>query len=197
MAYEIEVLEGDTWMTQVALIQKLGESRFWVREIRRLDRGVRKVGVRTDIQVISLHGIRLKRSKGYCGNHPGACALTGDSNPHNRRNFLEGADWVAFHDMVNDLLDVAGVSANVHTQGRKFWIRRGWLRRRCFWGTNLNTRAAVFDLDDPSRYVDNSRGQPMRSEFPPGTPGIPEWHKDSEINYAELFRKHDHSARAH
>lgn len=196
MAYEIEVMEGDAWQVQMLLTQRLGDSRFWAQEIRRFGRR-RKIGARTGIEVISLHRIRLKRAKGYCGNHPGACALTGDANPHNRRCFLEGADWVAFHDMVNDLLDFARVSANVHTQGRRFWIRRGWLRRRCYWGTNLNTRDAVFDLDDPERYVDNIGGPPLRSEFPEGTPGIPEWHKDNEANYAELFRRHEHDHRAH
>jgi hypothetical protein len=187
MAYEIEILEGDPWLVQLALTQTLGESRFWAHSIRRGQRGKR--------EVVSLHKIRLKNAKGYCGNHPGACALTGDANPHNRRCFLEGADWVAFHDMVNDLLDAAGVSANVHTMGRRFWIRRGWLRRRRFWGSNLNTRAAVFDLDDPKRYVDNRRGAPMRSEFPDGTPGIPEWRLVSEENHAPIFVKH--GARAH
>jgi len=182
MAYEIEVLDGDGWTVQMLLYLRLNKSRFWVHEMRRFPRGKRSV--------VSLHKIRLKHSKGYCGNHPGACALTGDAAPHRRGNWLEGADWVAFHDMVNDMLDAAKVQANVHSAGRRFWIRRGNQRRVRFWGRNLLTRAAEFFPDEPDSYVVNVGGSGLRSVFPPGTPGIPEWRVEAEQMqpYVELFR---------
>lgn len=85
-------------------------------------------------QMIYMERIRLTEPKEYCGNHPGPCIVNPFFNPPKRKyRFLEWDDWVAFHDLVNDVLDTMGVDADVWTRPQdaagKFYMRRGKQRR--------------------------------------------------------------------
>jgi hypothetical protein len=80
-----------------------------------------------EVPTLYLQRIRLKEAKPYCGNHPGPCVLTGQKKPTS--TLMEWDDWVAFHTLVNKVLDQLHVKANVWTlpydvKG-KMWIRKG------------------------------------------------------------------------
>ena len=193
MAYKIKLAPGvDGWQVQMVLQQWLSRSRFWAREVRRTSR-LDRSGQSYD--VVTMHRLRLKRLKPYCGNHPGPCALSGHA-PNKRGGYLEGADWVALHDMVNDLLDQLEISADVSTSWG-IWVRKGYRRRTKFWADALGTRNATWHRDDPGWYIDNRGGVSIRSQLPDATPGIPEWTVESESRYAALFCKHGQHEHAH
>lgn len=119
---------------------------------------------------VKLSQIRLKSSKEYCGNHPSACEV---GNPkHRKARYLEGADWVEFDDMLNDLLDQMGVSANVASS--MCILRKGTFRRTEYSnGPRQGNGNYTWAKDDPASYEDwcGKEGAP-RSAFPEGTPGI-------------------------
>lgn len=118
---------------------------------------------------IDLQRIRLKESKVYCGSHPFACDINGGC----KSNFLEGADWVEFNDLINDVLDSLHVEANV--QSTVCIIRKGMKRRIRYWGrlTNSFINEYTWDLDEHDTYFENYCGMiAPNSEYPEGTPGL-------------------------
>ena len=71
--------------------------------------------------------VRLVKKKAYCGNHPGECPVSDKPKPISSR--LEWEDWVAFHALVNRVLNRFRADANVWSlpydvRGR-MWIRKG------------------------------------------------------------------------
>jgi len=133
---------------------------------------------------LKLATVRLKASKAYCGNHAKACEGVGGK--HVKRVFLEGADWIEFHDAVNDILDNRGVAANVFNSAV---ITRKDTRRRVRYEANSfrGTRGApnfewVWDKDAPAdHFQDCTRAVSRPSWFPHGTPGI-----YTALNYNEV-----------
>lgn len=82
-----------------------------------------------------LKRIRLTQKKPYCGQHPGECLVNPLVGPTKKINatYLEWDDWVAFHSVVNDVLDAGNIDADVWSlpleiKGR-MWIRKGLKRR--------------------------------------------------------------------
>jgi hypothetical protein len=82
--------------------------------------------------------VRLQKAKPYCGNHPGECQTHPILGERVKRSgsWLEWDDWVAFNDLVNDVLDGLRACAEVWSvppekldKGKKFHIRRGRARR--------------------------------------------------------------------
>lgn len=71
--------------------------------------------------------VRLKVRKPYCGNHPAHCETRGIVRKPRKLNFLEGADWVAFNDLLNDVLDSLAISATVKSSA--CLIRKGHLTK--------------------------------------------------------------------
>jgi hypothetical protein len=75
--------------------------------------------------------VRLVKAKEYCGQHPGPCPV--DGRPKKRYRYLEYEDWIAFHNLVNGLLDAARVEADVFSKpqetDKRMWMRRGLLAR--------------------------------------------------------------------
>jgi len=73
----------------------------------------------------------------YCGAHPGPCAVPfGGPRKMASHKYLEWDDWVAFHALVNDVLDRLEVTVDAWTNprellstGSKMWIRRDNQRR--------------------------------------------------------------------
>ncbi len=111
---------------------------------------------------VQVHEIRLRVAKPYCGNHAGPCKVPGR---HRKAAYLEGADWVAFNDWLNDLLD------GIDHDGRVFSsvcdVRIGRRRRICYTSTG-----AIWDrIGEESDYRDCCGSRAPRAICTPGTPG--------------------------
>ncbi len=86
MAFTIKNISGASMDLIVKnLTQIFDQSRFVAR-------------IETRSNKITIHDVRLKEKKDYCGNHPFACPVRGFERPHKKYKYLEGADWVAFND---------------------------------------------------------------------------------------------------
>lgn len=90
-------------------------------------------------KVLTIRKVRLTEAKEYCGQHPGPCQINpfGFERKRMRTKYLEGQDWIDFHNIVNDVLDKLKVKADVWTlpldvRG-KMWVRRADLGRRHRW----------------------------------------------------------------
>lgn len=137
-----------------AILAKLATSRFTVQETY----------VQDGIKIV-LRDVRLKQSKHYCGNHAGPCLLTW--RKHRKANYLEGADWVSFNDMLNDALDAEHVDA---TGGSgTVQIRQG-TRRRTYYGSVSG--GEWIKKGERGDYADYCGKAPPETEYPTGTPGI-------------------------
>lgn len=119
----------------------------------------------TESNKIRFKTIRLKVKKDYCGNHAGPCRLTGQK--HRKLNYLEGADWVAFNDMLNDALDKLKISANIASSVST--IRKGNLRRIEYLSGGHG------DFLKEGIYANRIGVKSVTSYYPPGTPGISNW----------------------
>lgn len=157
-------------------LNALKESRFAVSGI---DLGWKNQGRGKEKQTVftlSIHRIRLKESKPYCGNHPGPCLLSATGVVHKNKKsvFLEGADWVAFNDMLNDILDEMDVEAYVAS--KTVVIRKGRLRRINY--GMYEFAEGHFDWDKEGTdndYVDRCGMKSGPSTYPDSTPGIGIW----------------------
>jgi hypothetical protein len=109
--------------------------------------------------------VRLRSSKAYCGNHPGACQRGGKDR---KGRFLEGADWVEFNDMLNDVLDKLKVDARVESS--VVLVRRG--RERCVEYFQQQGRGRNAEWEKTGLYADYCGQEAPPSDFPEGTPGI-------------------------
>lgn len=130
---------------------------------------------------LKVRGVRLRKKKDYCGQHPGPC-LNLFPRPHRKGTWLEGADWIGFNNMVNDLFDRRHYSVNVFSfnreaHGGKYHIRRGKHRRVCYdMRTEYTSFGRPFSLWEEETAADflNCCGMPPHpSRFPDDTPGIP------------------------
>lgn len=157
------------------ILKAIDLSRFRIKNLERVSR------VRTN-DAIKIVQVRLKDSKAYCGNHPGSCEIGG---AHRKGAYLEGADWVEFNDLINDVLDSLSVSADAATS--VCVIRYGDYRRthygmeRDFWGGD--GAIAQWEMEDPL-HVGNFMGHDPKdipcSTYPEGTPGM---YKRNDSNY--------------
>ncbi len=122
---------------------------------------------------VKIRNVRLKQNKDYCGNHPFACPVRPWGNEkHKKLNYLEGADWVAFNDMINDVLDNLGVSADVASS--LVVIRKGEKRCVNYGGHALNKFNNEWNKEG-EKYENWIGKKAGRSKYPIGTPGIPEY----------------------
>lgn len=123
MAYTIQVLKGGAVKRDkvlAALTARLESSPF--RATLTLE-GEASIKVKP---------VRLRVKKPYCGNHPGECQLnpfTGKSPKKPNATYLEWEDWVAFHKVVNSVLNRLHTQADVWSTPAdvrgKMWIRKG------------------------------------------------------------------------
>lgn len=121
---------------------------------------------------VAVRNVRLRQSKPYCGNHAGPCKINPlFDSPHRKMKCLEGADWVAFNDMVNDVLDSMGVNA-VRVASSVCIIRRGL--ERCI--EYLEGKNGDFLKEG---VYANCIGQSVKAAYPNGTPGIDEWRNNA------------------
>lgn len=114
---------------------------------------------------IYLGNIRLKESKGYCGNHAGPCRFTGGK--HRKLKYLEGADWVAFNDMINNMLDKLQIKCNAGSSTCN--IRKGFARRINY--TSTDRDGEWCKKGEASDYEVFVGKKAPRSTYPEGTPG--------------------------
>lgn len=173
MAYCIKILESPVPVDEVvhALLKRIAESRFTQATTGSFGSApfTQKTGKKY-LSTISLTGIRLRKKKDYCGSHAGPCRNQGFERPHKHMNYLEGLDWVSFNDMVNDLLDDLGVSANVESSA--CIMRKGRQRRQVYDGPP----GSDFYLDAPDwDYADCIGQEHLHSDCVEGTPGIRGW----------------------
>jgi hypothetical protein len=132
--------------------------------------------VETMRRAVKILKVRLRKKKLYCGNHPKACEAPGGGK-HKRLDYLEGADWVEFNDLINDVLDKLNVECSVATS--QCILRKG-RRRRVEYEANEQFPNGTWkwDMDGPDfHYVDNcgnTEVDKVLSKFPFGTPGIDE-----------------------
>lgn len=149
MGFNIKLKEPNRLGTvYTELQQEIANSRF-------------KCEMSSNNKVISFHKIRLKTSKPYCGNHAGPCLLGG---PDKKGAYLEGADWVAWNDMVNSVLDRMVIEANVSSL--ICVIRKGF-NRRIEYSSGLNG-----EWNKEGVYANRCGQPPKPSKYPVGTPGI-------------------------
>ena len=138
-----------------------------VKETSRFNFGMEIIKGRIKLGGKGVTGIRLKEAKDYCGAHAGPCKFTGIKEKHKKMKFLEGADWVAFNDMINDILDRMGIEANVASS--VCVIRKGLLRR-----TNYGSWGNGDFKKDEDAYAIVTSGK-FKSNYPNGTPGVPSY----------------------
>lgn len=85
---------------------------------------------------IKIKPVRLVNKKPYCGNHPGECVVNPFTGPTKKPNatYLEWNDWVAFHKVVNTVLNKYKVNADVwstpYDVRGKMHIRKGRVARK-------------------------------------------------------------------
>lgn len=127
---------------------------------------------------IHIKDVRLKESKSYCGNHPGPCK--GLVEKKNRKiSFLEGADWVAFDALLNDVLDALCIDGDAGN--RQVNIRLGRQRRISYdLGSHGDDWQKFGSYQD---YADWCGQQAPPTEYPSGTPGNSSWriNKQAEV----------------
>jgi len=120
---------------------------------------------------INILMVRLETPKKYCGSYPNSCPYVDRSwHKHKFHDFLEGADWVEFNDLVNDVCDQLGISARIKT---RTCIIRKKFNRRIAYNSSLVGNFYNWDYDaDDSCYYDGCYRRSPPSSFPTGTPGI-------------------------
>lgn len=159
----VDVQPGETVAELVSMLENcvrasFADTRFVIGRITSTRRSV------------SIHNVLLRESKAYCGNHPSSCELAHDG-PHKKLKYLEGADWVEFDDRLNDMLDAENVSANVASSLVEIRIGR---KRRTRYENGARQGNGNFQWLKHGKlchYEDRVLRPPVRSWFPPGTPG--------------------------
>lgn len=158
---KIERIEGtDSDILKYRIEDMLGNSRFTATVEHR---------PRNTLAIVN---VRLNLKKDYCGNHPKACEPRAGKHNHKKGAWLEGADWVEFNDLLNDVLDSLDAEAYIHSS--VVIVRKGALRRVEYDATTqFSNRTWAWDKDGPEdHYADWRGGVAPSSTFPNGTPGI-------------------------
>jgi hypothetical protein len=157
MSYTIRLLNVDgkdqTKVLSEIILEKVREDgRFRISDIR--------CGEEAKHNTIWLSKIRLNAKKPYCGNHPGPCDALNAGRKMNA-TYLEWDDWVAFHGLVNGVLDTMKVSADVWTLPQdvsgKFYVRRGtWARVRFDYDTeySMGRPVRVWNTGTPDQFAE-------------------------------------------
>lgn len=150
MAYTIkihtsdEVFVGKVKLLLEKTLEKDGRFRCRVENSGFIYKGPRE-GSRKEGYGFTLRNVRLTKKKEYCGNHPGVCVVNPylGSKKKPVASYLEWDDWVAFHSIVNDVLDKIKVDADVWSNPQdvkgKMWMRKGLARRTKYEWEERNT----------------------------------------------------------
>lgn len=152
-----------------AIPKYIDRSRFTVGTVALV--GIKKKRGQGLTYPVQLLTVRLRESKPYCGNHAGPCQIQGPHKPHRKSKCLEGSDWVAFNDMVNDCLDKLGMVCDVEVGGGRFYIclRKDGKRRIDYFGPGGG------EFNPFGTYEDRRYEKSGPSSLVAGTPGIETW----------------------
>lgn len=113
---------------------------------------------------IRIRRVRLTKKKPYCGQHFGECVVNPFLGPRKKPSatYLEWNDWVAFHKLVNTVLNKYKTDANVWTNPMeggvsKMWIRRG-TKARLKWDVtetfnNYGRRIQIWNEGTPDQFL--------------------------------------------
>lgn len=181
MALEINIRSNHSDRdVMYAIAGLLAASRFTAEvrygKVKRRDK-------KTYTGALTVHDVRLNQSKVYCGSHPAGCENPPDPKAKKpfggKTKFLEGADWIAFNDLLNDALDKLGASADVASFVVE--IRRAECRRtRYDYHTDARNQPE-WDKTGADHHYENFCGkEPPTTVFPDGTPGTPTWRAESD-----------------
>lgn len=172
MAYAIRVIGigDDLYEIKREIENRLALSRFKIEriEIHHASKRARKYKG----GAVSIHGIRLRELKPYCGNHPGPCPIGGKDK---RYRYLEGLDWVEFNDTINDVLDELNIEAHVSSsecETRVGLKRRVHYRMERFVFNKVNESYGWAKKGYEIDYEDWCGKKAPRSRYPKGTPGL-------------------------
>lgn len=181
MAYQVEILPGTRRRPSTVA--------------NRLHLALRNTRFTCDVRlessrVIRLDPVRLFEKKDYCGNHPGPC-LVGGGRPHRHYPYLEGADWVAYNDLINTVLDRLGVVANVRST--VCVVRKGLRRRIRYDQYSVTVEGYGFTrqfvdwvrVGGPECYEDWCGRKAPPSDYPDGTPGYYGTTRAGQRRYAQ------------
>jgi hypothetical protein len=101
--------------------------------------------------------VRLVKKKRYCGNHPNFCE--NPNRPKPLSTFLEWSDWVAFHRVVNTILNKYRINADVWSNPPevkgKMMIRKGTkARKRYDWTEDYSSgrRVQTWNAGDETQF---------------------------------------------
>lgn len=151
---------------------------------------------------LNILGVRLRTKKDYCGQHAGPCLARNAWKKHKITRYLEGADWVAFNDMLNDLCDKLKIEAKIWSEREsigRLYLRQGKLRCTHYrmqgalqigqsWVESTEWHGNADEDDFTDKHFGHRR--PMaRSWYPEGTPGIPEYLMSKEADYIKQLRE--------
>jgi hypothetical protein len=130
MAYTIQLLQGDFAKRDGVLAhlqaRLLKDGRF---RATLTPTAIYKKGGKVSPAIV-VKPVRLVKAKLYCGNHPGPCEVNPffKAPPKKRMTILEWDDWVAFHKVVNTILNKYRCHADVWSTPQdvkgKMWIRK-------------------------------------------------------------------------
>ena len=183
-----------------AIERRLARSRFVIEGATRIDSPSPSERRRSPYRhrlILSHWGhprIRLRQKKDYCGQHPGPCQAL-FPRKHQVNHLLEGKDWAAFNDLVNDALDALSLDANITTQNREatrnpYWVRRGLARRVSYdmdYFERYGRPIVLWSPDAPTDFENWCGRQAPPSEVPKGTPGLAVWRlRDEAVALAQL-----------
>lgn len=120
---------------------------------------------------ISIGPVRLRYKKDYCGNHPFPCPVRSVPRKHPINRCLEGADWVGFNDMLNDVLDALGSVCDCASS--HVIIRKQGARCTNYTGHPLGN-GIDNEWDKDSGAFENLMHVtgPKKASYPEGTPGF-------------------------
>ena len=142
--------------------------------------------VTTKKKSVEIRNVRLTYRKDYCGNHPLPCPVRAIHRKHPVNRLLEGADWVGFNDMLNNVLD--GIGCVCDCASSHVVIRKAGAR--C---VRYDAQALSNGIDN--EWVKNSGAfknyigkRAPRSRYPAGTPGFAT--SVGQPNYPEHHHAH-------
>lgn len=144
------------------LLSALESTRFTVKAIEERPFVSNRCAFQFQLRIVQA---RLKQPKDYCGNHAGPCKLP--NKVDKKMTYLEGKDWASFNNLVNDVLDTAGVHAYVFTADCCIRLDK---RRRIAYHPSANEQEFEF-MAPQSDYVAASYYPVTDIEITEGTPG--------------------------
>lgn len=137
--------------------------------------------ITSDSRKVTIRKVRLTYRKDYCGNHPLPCPVRAVPRRHPVNTLLEGADWVGFNDMINDVLDTLGVDCDAGSSHVK--IRKNGARCVRYDAQPLRNGIDNEWVKDSGAFENHMHREHKHASYPEGTPGFATY--SGQPNYPE------------